>query len=227
MIEKTIDHAAVPAILLVGVLSLPLCAQTAGGEPGFESLFDGESLEGWVGDKSSYSAADGVLSSKQGAGGNLYTARQFADFAFRFEFRLTPGANNGIGLRAPGTGDAAYTGMECQVLDNTAKQYKNLKPWQAHGSIYGVAAAERGALKPAGEWNEQTILCQGDRVSVTLNDQVILDVDLAEAAPDGKTIDGREHPGLFRKSGHIGLLGHGAVVEFRNLAVRELPPPGP
>ncbi|MEM6331490.1 MAG: DUF1080 domain-containing protein, partial [Planctomycetota bacterium] len=157
-----------------------------------------------------------------GAGRAIYTRGVYDDFVLRFDFRLTPGANNGVALRAPGEGDPAYVGMESQVLDNAAKKYAGIRPWQRHGSIYGVAAAKPLGLKPAGEWNRQEILCRGARVAVTLNGQRIVDVDLRAAAPGGRTIDGREHPGLFRDSGHLGLLAHGDRVWFRNIRVKRL-----
>ena len=51
--------------------------------------------------------------------------------------------------------DPAYKGMEIQVLDDASDRYKDIKPWQHHGSIYGVVPAKTGALKPAGEWNSE------------------------------------------------------------------------
>ena len=185
-------------------------------------LFDGETLEGWVGDTGSYEARDGFISSIKGKGGNLYTEEEYSDFEFTFEFQLTPGANNGIGIRTPLEGDAAYVAIEVQVLDNSAEKYANLQPYQFHGSAYGVAAAKKGFLKPVGEWNTETIRVEGRQLTVTLNDEVILDIDLDEAAPEGKTIDGHDHPGLANTKGHIGFLGHGDEVHFRNLKVVSL-----
>ena len=92
-------------------------------------------------------------SARERFGGNLYTEKEYADFIYRFEFQLTPGANNGLGIRAPLTGDAAYVGMELQILDNTAPIYANLHEYQYHGSVYGVIPAKKGFLKPVGEWN--------------------------------------------------------------------------
>lgn len=186
------------------------------------SLFDGETLNGWVGATKSYEVRDGVIACIKGTGGNLFTEGEYSDFVFSFEFRLSPGANNGLGIRSPLKGDPAYVGIELQILDNDADKYKNLKKYQYHGSAYGVAAAKRGALKPTGEWNQQTVRCEGRHLSVTLNDQVILDVNLDEAAHEGKTIDGRKHPGLNRESGHIGFLGHGDMVEFRAIEIIDL-----
>jgi hypothetical protein len=192
-------------------------------EKGFVSLFDGESLKGWTGSLKGYSVEEGKLVCLKQGGGNLYTEKEYADFVFRFEFKLEPGANNGVGLRAPLQGDAAYVGMECQILDDTAPQYKDkLRAYQYHGSIYGVAPAKRGHLKPVGEWNSQEITCNGRHVKVVLNGETIVDVDLEEVAKDGKTIDGNKHPGLGREKGHIGFLGHGARIEFRNLRIKEI-----
>lgn len=193
-------------------------------ELGFTPLFNGTDLTGWVGDTAGYIAKDGKIVCEKGKGGNLYSEKEFQDFVLRFEFWLEPGANNGLGVRAPLTGDAAYTGMELQILDDGHATYKGIQPYQSHGSVYGVAAAKRGHLKPAGEWNQQEVIVRGRQVTVTLNGTVILDVNLDEAAPDGKTIDKNKHPGLKNAKGHIGFLGHGAHVEFRNIRIDELQP---
>ncbi len=188
----------------------------------FVPLFNGEDLTGWVGDTVGYVAEEGkiVIYPKRGSG-NLYTEKEYSDFVLRFEFKLTPGANNGLGIRAPLKGDAAYVGMELQILDNTALIYRDLKPYQYHGSIYGVVPAKRGYLKSVGEWNYQEVIAKGTRITVNLNGVTIVDADIQEAIEKG-TIDGREHPGLKRTAGHIGFLGHGSHVEFRNIRIKEL-----
>lgn len=189
---------------------------------GFISLFDGKTLDGWQGAVKGYQAKDGVLVTKPGTGGNLFTKDEYGDFILRFEFKLSPNANSGIGLRAPLAGDAAYVGMESQVLDDSGSEYQNLQPYQYHGSIYGVVPARRGHLKPVGQWNEEEITCHGRHVKVVLNGVTIVDMDIDQVAPDGKTIDGKDHPGLQRTKGYIGLLGHGSPVEFRNLRIKPL-----
>jgi HEAT repeat protein len=107
---------------------------------GFVSLFNGRNLDNWIGNKKAYAAEDGMIVIKpvDDSGGNLYTEKEYSDFIFRFEFQLTPAANNGLGIRAPLTGDAAYVGMELQILDDTDPVYTNLQPYQYHGSVYGV-----------------------------------------------------------------------------------------
>jgi hypothetical protein len=189
---------------------------------GFVSLFDGTNLDQWTGNTTGYIVKNGVVevNPDAGGGGNLYTKDEYSDFVYRFDFQLTPGANNGIGIRAPLEGDAAYVGMEIQVLDSEHPMYKDLHEYQYHGSVYGVIPAKRGYLLPTGEWNQEEIAIKGNKIKVTLNGTVILDGDIKEASKNG-TIDHKEHPGLSRTSGHIGFLGHGDVVRFKNMRVKK------
>ncbi len=199
-------------------------AAAGGVEAGFESLFDGRTLNGWQqlnkkGD--GYGVKDGFIYCARGGGGNLMTEKEYANFVLRFEFRLEAGSNNGLAIRAPAqAGSLAYDGMELQIIDNTAEKYARLRPAQYHGSLYDVAPAKRGALKPVGEWNRQEVYCNGRKIRVTLNGRVILDVDI-NSVTDAKTI--QKHPGLFREKGHLGFLGHNDYIEFRNIRIRELP----
>ena len=190
-------------------------------EDGFTPLFNGRDLTGWAGDKTGYTVEDGAIVAAPAGGGNLYTENEYEDFTLRFEFKLTPGANNGIGIRTPPEGDAAYVGMEIQVLDDSAEIYKDLKPYQYHGSIYGVVPARRGFQKPVGEWNSEEIVARGRMVKVVLNGMTIVEADLDEASAP-RTMDGRDHPGLKRTSGRIAFCGHGSRVEFRNLRIRNI-----
>ncbi|MCE6990475.1 family 16 glycoside hydrolase [Dyadobacter sp. CY323] len=190
---------------------------------GFKVLFDGTNMFEWTGNKTDYFIDNGelVVDPKKGGSGNLYTKDEYSDFEFRFEFQLTPGANNGLGIRAPNTGDAAYSGTEIQILDNDADIYKDLQVYQYHGSAYGIIPAKRGFLKPTGEWNYEEVWIKGSKIKVTLNGTVILDGDLAEASKNG-TLDHKEHPGLKRTSGYIGFLGHGSPLKFRNIRINDL-----
>lgn len=196
-------------------------AVAASDEEGFVSVFNGVDLTGWTGDTEGYGVENGVLVCLKEGGGNLYVDKPYSDFALRFDFKLEPGGNNGVGIRTEQGQDAAYYGMEIQILDDSAPEYADLKPWQFHGSVYGVAPVERGHQKPVGQWNEQEIVAQGSHLTVTLNGAVIVDVDLEEVGRP-ETIDGREHPGLFNASGYIGFLGHGHRIEFRNIRIKEL-----
>lgn len=190
---------------------------------GFVMLFDGRNFDKWIPSEAYDITKDGLIRSNpdKKAGTNLYTKEEYDNFIYRFEFKLTPAANNGIGIHAPLEGDVAYVGKEIQVLDNDADVYKELAPYQYHGSVYGIIPAKRGALKPLGEWNQEEIRVDGSKIKVTLNGQVIVDGDLKEATKNG-TMDKLDHPGLKRTTGHIGFLGHGSEVFFRNIRVKRL-----
>ncbi|HNY79257.1 MAG: DUF1080 domain-containing protein [Sedimentisphaerales bacterium] len=189
---------------------------------GFVPLFNGRDMAGWTGNTTGYYAEDGrMICDPKKAGGNVYTADEYGDFIFRFEFKLTPGANNGLGIRTGLSGDAAYSGMELQILDDTAAKYATLQPYQYHGSIYGVVPAKRGHQKPVGEWNSQEVIAKGPQITVNLNGTTIVDADI-EKASTPKTMDGRDHPGLKNPKGHIGFCGHGDYLEFRNIRIKPL-----
>ncbi len=206
-------------------------------EPGFTSIFNGRDLTGWIygrrggGENKAgkgYQVENGVIFSTKEDGGNLYTEKEYANFVLRFEFRLTANANNGIGIRAPLEGDAAYVGMEIQVLDDSGSAYTNLLPGQYHGSIYKVAPAKRGFQKPVGAWNSEEITAKGRQITVTLNGTTIVDANLDDVKDEAVLKEHRDvskaegSRGIANTTGHIGFLGHGAQVEFRNLRIKEL-----
>ena len=208
---------------LVIMSSLTLSNPQADSEKGFVSLFDGKSLNGWKlvhGHGPGYVIKDRTIVCPADGGGNLYTEKEYANFAFRFEFKVEPGGNNGVGIRAPLEGDAAYQGMEIQILDDQHEKYKGkIKSEQHHGSVYDVIPARTGFLKPAGEWNAEEIMVNGSRIRVTLNGVIILDADLS-LVNEAEVL--KKHPGLRNKTGHIGFLGHGSLVEFRNIRIKTL-----
>jgi hypothetical protein len=221
------------ALALLVSLTIPAFAQAnktagrsteKGDEKGFVKLFDGQSLRGWTlvrGRGPGYLVKDGTLICPLEGGGNLFTEKEYANFVLRFEFKTEPGGNNGVGIRAPLEGDAAYQGMEIQILDDGHPKYKGqIRSEQHHGSVYDVIPARTGFLKPAGEWNTEEIMAQGSRIRVTLNGVIILDADLNLVQEEAVL---KKHPGLRRKSGHIGFLGHGSLVEFRNIRLKVLP----
>ncbi|MBC7928438.1 MAG: DUF1080 domain-containing protein [Bryobacteraceae bacterium] len=205
------------------VVSLALALICTGAEKGFTPLFNGKDLSGWTlvnkkGD--GYQVKDGAIVCANKGGGNLLSERDFANFVLRFEFKLPPGGNNGIGLRAPLSGDVAYSGMEIQILDHDHQKYKGLlQPWQKNGSLYNVFPAASDNLRPAGSWNEQEIVAEGSKIRVSLNGKTILDADIS-TVKDPEVL--KKHPGLQRTSGRVGFLGHNDPVEFRNIRIKEL-----
>ena len=202
-----------------------LASVSLAAEPGFTSLFDGKTLDGWLAPDGAYRVEDGAILCVPGGKGNLLSAREYGDFTLRFEFRLTPGANNGLGVRCPKQleGNLHLLGTEIQILDHDHEKYASIKPYQVHGSVYGIVPAKRVVLRPIGAWNDEEVTCRGRKIRVVVNGQTIVDADLDEATKDG-TVDGQSHPGLTRSRGHIGLLGHGDRVDVRNIRIQELTP---
>ena len=123
----------------------------------FVSLFNGKDFTGWGGkgkvEEQGYTVKDGVIVSTPKCR-FLITEKEYTNYVFEFEFKLSPGANNGLGIHYPGEGDPAYTGLELQILDNTHEKYADLKDYQFHGGLYTLKAAKKGHLKPVGEWNK-------------------------------------------------------------------------
>jgi hypothetical protein len=187
----------------------------------FKSLFNGKDLTGWQGSVDNYEVVDELIRCKKGKGGMLLTKDEYANFILRFDFRLPPGGNNGLAIRSPGTGDPAYAAMcELQILDSEHPMYAKLDERQYHGSAYGMAAATRGFLREAGQWNFEQVTVNGSKIRVELNGNVILDTDLNQVTD---YMADRPHPGKDRTTGYVGFSGHNDPVEFRNISVRRLP----
>ena len=207
--------------IIFALLLLAGCA-TMQSEPGFTSLFDGQTLKGWTlvsKHGAGYGVTNGVMFCAQEGGGNLFTEGEYSDFVLRLDYKLEAGGNNGAGIRAPLEGDTAYSGMEIQMLDDNAPKHATIKPWQFNGSVYNIVPAKNGTPK-IGEWNSYEITARGRRIKVVLNGRTIVDTDLNDVH-DPQVIE--KHPGMFRDRGHIGFLGHNDYVEFRNIRIKELP----
>ena len=202
---------------------------------GFVMLFDGTNMDNWQGNLDNYTLIDGAIyvDAAYGNGGNLYTKKKYSDFIYRFEFQfMVEGVNNGVGIRTPMEVDAAYEGMEIQILDHDAPIYRGLREYQQHGSVYGIIPAKRVKFPELGTWNTEEIRAVGDHITVTVNGEVILDGNIREAckghnvSPDGGaneyTVDHQNHPGLFNKDGYISFCGHGTGIKFRNIRIKDL-----
>ena len=104
------------------------------------------------------------------------------NFVLDFQFQLTPGANNGLGIHYPGTGDCAYPAWKCRFSTAPTPKYKDLKDYQFHGGLYTMVPATQGFLKPVGEWNQERVTVMGPTLKVELNGEIILRANLDELA---------------------------------------------
>lgn len=184
--------------------------------PTMHSLFNGKDLTGWIGE--GYMVEDeSIICTPEGK--TLMTADTFSNYILEFDFKLPPGANSGLGIHYPGTGDGAYTGMEIQILDDSDPKYKDLKDYQFNGSLYTLAPAKQSGLKPVGEWNHEKVSLSGASLTVDLNGEIILRANF-----DDLSLRNPKHAGVKRRSGQIAFLGHGDRVAFRNIQIAETPP---
>jgi type 1 glutamine amidotransferase len=198
------------------------CA-SADGPQGWRTLFNGKDLSGWQNRDgkapgAGWTVQDGTLRREKGAG-DLWTKDRFGDFVLDLEFKTE--GNSGIFIRTDNPKDNVQTGIEIQV-DRPAKTPGK----HSVGAVYDCLAPSKEATK-AGEWNHAVVTAQGNRITVVMNDQPIIDMDLdrwteANKNPDGSPNKFRTALKNFKREGHVGLQDHGAVVSYRNLRVKTL-----
>jgi len=190
-------------------------------EDGWRALFNGKDLEGWEGVNSSittdWKIVNGVLEGHGSGGGWIIDPGEYKNFRRKIEFRVEKEANSGVFLRAPRTSQPHVDGLEIQILDDSAKKYAEVDNAKRCGSLMLEVGPSKQAGKKPGEWQQMEIECNASRVSVVLNGEKSVDVDLAKTEPL------EEHPGRKRTHGHIGLQDHGERVDFRKVLIKENP----
>ncbi|MBP7935012.1 MAG: DUF1080 domain-containing protein [Phycisphaerae bacterium] len=186
---------------------------------GFQLLFNGTDWTGWEpnGKPGSFTIQDGaIVGDRSGKSQTAYwlgTTREYGDFELRLQYKLSPRGNSGIFIRAPHEGRTSRMGMEIQLLDDGARTGK---PGVGDtGAIYQVVPPKAFVSRPAGQWNDLSVLCLGPRVKVTLNGHIINDTLMTDHAAL------RNRP----RRGFIGLSAHTKPVQFRTLRLREIAPP--
>ena len=187
----------------------------------------------------------------EGGGGNLCTEKEYRNFVLRFEFCMPTNGNNGLGIRMKDIMQGASREAMCelQLLDDGGSRYYDAKAdqdllhgYQYTGSVYGIVPSRRdnigkqiwgkeknftgggSYLKCPGLWNFAEVRVIGSEIEFYLNGILITKADVSKYKGDGTdTPDGKTHPGLHNTEGHIGWLGHGYNVKWRNIRIKELP----
>lgn len=165
---------------------------------GFTPLFDGKSLKGWKNAGSEWTVEDGTIHYRGKGGRNLATEKNYKDFEFYADWKITKAGDSGIYLRGQ---------PQVQIWDNP----------EGSGTLWNNPPKSPGKLplvvadKKPGEWNTFYIKMVGDRVTVKLNGKLV--VDDAPFVPLGKKAPAE---------GPIELQVHGTPLWFRNVFVREL-----
>ena len=192
----------------------------------FVPLLTGTGLEGWTvqeGRADAWERQGNIISCRGTGGGWLRTVAEYSDFHLLFDYRLQAGGNTGLGIRCPSEGNPTFTGIELQLLDETAEKYKELREDQYTGSIYYHAAPiTKPKLNPPGEWNSCEVICIGDQLTVKINSVIVNEVNLAQrrdqTSKPAKSTTLAHRPPL----GHLALQSHPSSVDFRNLVLKDL-----
>ncbi len=202
-------------------------------EEGWDALFNGTDLTGWLtGENNKFVVEDGELTVKRespdGQEHNLdylWTTEQYDDFILELEVKVIDGTNSGVFFRTADVMDPVYTGLEIQVA--SSHDQEGVSKTRTAGALYDMMAPSKNAIREPGAWNSYRLTCKGSRVQVDVNDQRVIDADLAHwrvahQNPDG-TWNKFPTPGAaFSRTGHIGLQDHGQPVWYRNIRVKRL-----
>ena len=196
---------------------------------GYQTLFDGQSTDGWRG----YGrdtvpdgwVIDGDALHRRSGGGDIMTDQQFQDFDLEFEWKVAASGNSGVMYRVKETDQPAYfTGPEYQILDDGQHQDGKNRLTSA-ASLYGLYAPMEEVTRPAGEWNQGRIIVQGNHVQHWLNGRLVVDCvmwsdDWQKRYDASKFAPWTEFARMPR--GHLVLQDHGDPVWYRHIRIKDL-----
>lgn len=184
-------------------------------EPGFESLFDGKTLDGWK-QSGNWSVVDGEIARVKRGGPLTYEkAKVPDDFELRFDWKVAKGCNSGVYYR-PGQ-------YEYQLLDNANSPYGE-NPRQSAGALYFCMAPTKDVVRPYEQWNEARVICKGSVIQHWLNGEKVIDFDYTDPRwKDAIKLVSYRGTDLTKRGGNLWLQDHGANVWFKNLRWRAIP----
>ena len=192
----------------------------------WESLFNGKDLLGWTGRKENWAAEGGVIAGK--GQGYLTSSKRYANFILDIEFKITPRGNGGVVTRHRFVPKSRRDGgIEVQILDSHGKEVPDKGDC---GAIYDMIEPSKNMARPAGQWNRMSITCNKSQVTVILNCEKVVDIDLDDWSESGKNPDGtlnkyNKPVKDFVREGFILLQGHGTPIWFRNIYIKRLDQP--
>jgi hypothetical protein len=194
-------------------------------EKGFKTLFNGKDLKGWQNADGKEPGAgwvvkDGAMT-REDKGGDIWTKDRYGDFILNLEFKTQ--GNSGIFIRTDNMKDWLQTSIEVQVINSWGKEKPDMHDC---GAIYDCLAPSKSTVKE-NEWNRTVITCKGPKITIVMNGEQIIDMDLnkwteAHKNPDGTANKFNKALKDFKREGHIGLQDHGAWVTFRNIRIKPL-----
>ena len=208
---------------------------------GWQLLFDGQTMNGWRRiytdslPKFGWRVEGGCMimeyfDGKESAnGGDLITVKEFGNFDFMFDFKISPNANSGIKYfvnESIGDPDSGYGfGPEYQVCDDERISGGRMPGVTLAGLYELIDAPDTKQVNPIGEWNTGRIVSKDNRVEHWLNGKLMLTYVLGsdqfkELVQKSKFKDVEGY--AKEAKGHILIQDHGSVVSFKNLKINEL-----
>ena len=204
-------------------------------DPGYISLFDGKTLNGWRTYQNkpadSWMVKDGVLyckgstTDKSDRRADLITNDTFENFDLQLDWKIAPQGNSGILYMVTENYETSYlSGPEYQVIDDVNFPEK-LEDWQKVAANYAMHTAPTAHPKPAGEWNHARIVVDHGHIQHWLNGEKVVEYDLWTDDWKKRKAEGKwkDAPGYgMSKVGHIALQDHGSEAWFKNIEIKKL-----
>jgi hypothetical protein len=185
-------------------------------EEGFTSLFDGTTFAGWQAaaeHTNTWSIADGALVAHGDRCHLFYVGAEkpFKNFELKVDVLTEPHSNGGIYFHTRYQASGWPTnGFECQVNVSHSD-------WKKTGSLYDVANLGNTPAKD-NEWWTQDITVQGGKVTVKINDVLVLEYTEPPGAQPGKVFTRKLAEGTFALQAHDPK----SVVRYKNIRVKRL-----
>jgi hypothetical protein len=174
------------------------------------SLFDGKSLDGWKASEhpGTFTVADGMIVVHGDRAHLFYMGpvknHDFKNFEFKAQVMTTPGSNSGMFIHTAYQEEGwPSKGYEIQVNSTHTD-------WRKTGSIYAVQDVKESPSKD-NEWFTQSIIVQGKKITVKVNDKVINEYTEGE--------NGKLSSGTFALQGH----DPNSKVFYKEIMVKPLP----
>ena len=198
---------------------------------GWLLLFDGKSTKGWMTTKGkplSESHVQDDSLNPHPCDYMLVYEKPLENFVLSLDCKISPKCNSGIFVRTksltarPGK-DVGFNGLEVAIDDTTTAGYHDT------GAIYDLVKPSKNAMKPVGQWNHIVITCDGPKLSVELNSELVTRMNLEEWKVPNRRPDGtdhkfdvayKDHP----RFGYIGLQDHGSPCWYKNIKIKPLRP---
>ncbi len=195
---------------------------------GYTAVFNGKDLTNWkglVGDPKSrakmskedlaaaqakadekmaahWKVVDGVLVF-DGKGDSLCTIKDYGDFEMYVDWKILPKGDSGIYLRGS---------PQVQIWDVALN---NIGSGGLYNNQKNPSKPDKTADKPIGEWNTFHIKMVGEKVTIKLNGELVVDNVTLENYWE------RDKP--IYPTGQIELQNHGNTLYFKNVYIKELP----